>query len=615
MKKKEIQHIDIKNIKNPEFLKDLDYKELDVLSEDIRNYILDSTSKNGGHVSSNLGVVEATISLCKNFDFSKDKIIFDVGHQCYTYKDLTGRSLDNLRKKGGISGYQKLRESPYDHFEAGHSSTSISVAHGMAIARDLNKEDYNIVAFIGDSSICNGLASEGLNNVASSGHKIIVVLNDNNMSISKPVGAMSRMFRKFSTSDVYKKSKSKLRNGLQNTKVGRGTLRVLTDFKNWLKRKATNITIFDDYGFEIIGPVDGHYFKRLDKAFAKAKKSKKSVVVYLKTIKGKGYPYAENDESGDWHGVSLFNKETGEIVTKDAVATWSEQYKSILKNEMAINEKIITIVPATGHGSALDSLFELYPDRIIDVGIAEEHALTMAGGLSISGYHPVISIYSTFLQRAYDELSHDLARMNLNATILIDRAGLVGSDGDTHQGIYDEAFLFSIPNVTITMASRGNEALSLFKESLCNHGVFAIRYPRDYLTNQAEEVKKIPYGSWKEELSGEDVAIVSVGPIIISLKRELLSLDKKVTLFNAIYLRPMDENKVNRLLHYPKIIIYNPYATREGFANCLEARLLELGYKGTVIVKTVETSFIDHATIDEQMKMQGLAIEDIIKLI
>lgn len=615
MGKKQLRKIDIKSIKNPEFVKDLNYKELEVLSEDIRNYILDVTSKNGGHVSSNLGVVETTISMCRNFDFLNDKVIFDVGHQCYTYKILTGRPLENFRRKDGTSGFQKMSESPYDHFEAGHSSTSISVAHGMAVARDLKKEKYDIIAFIGDSSITNGLASEGLNNVSSSGHKVIIVLNDNNMSISKPVGGMSKLFKSFSTSDVYIKSKNKTKNALQDKPIGRGILRVLTDFKNWLKRKVTNVTIFDDYGYEVIGPVDGHYIKHLDKAFKKAKKSKRSVVIYVKTIKGKGYPYAENDIYGDWHGVSVFKKETGEIAIKDAMASWSEQYKSILKNEMSLNDKIVTIVPATGHGSSLDSLFELYPNRIIDVGIAEEHALTMAGGLSISGYHPVISIYSTFLQRAYDELSHDIARMNLNATILIDRAGLVGADGDTHQGIYDEAFLYTIPNVTIAMASRGNEALSLFKESLCNHGVFAIRYPRDYISREAQEVKKIPYGSWKEELTGGDVAIVAVGPMLLSLKEKLVSLNKEVTLYNAIYLKPMDKSKINSLLKFKKVIIYNPYATKEGFANALEAQLMELGYKGEVISKTIPTTFIKHASIDEQLAECGLTIDDIVNLI
>lgn len=615
MPKKEITHVNLKEIKNPDFVKEMSYKELDVLSADIRDYILECTSKNGGHISSNLGVVEATISLCRNFDFSKDKIIFDVGHQSYTYKILTGRSLENLRRKDGVSGFQKISESPYDHFEAGHSSTSISASLGMAVARDLDKKDYNIIAFIGDSSVSNGLAFEGLNNLASSGHKVIIVINDNNMSISKPVGGLAKFFRNFSTSGIYLKSKNALNKVFRKTRFGRWILRGFARFKNWFKRKVLSLTLFDSLGFSMIGPIDGHHFRSMDNAFKKAKRIDKPVVVYLKTVKGKGYPYAENDETGNWHGVGNFNVTTGEISIKDATVSWSEQYKNILKNEMKNNDKIITIVPATGHGSSIDSLFEMFPKRTLDVGIAEEHALTLAGGLSISGYHPVVFIYSTFLQRAYDELSHDVARMNLNATILIDRAGLVGGDGDTHQGIYDEAFLYTIPNVTITMASRTNESLSLMKESLCNHGVFAIRLPRENILDGGQEVHKIPYGSWKEELKGSKTAIVSTGPITLELKKLLIEQHKNVTLYNAIYLKPMDENKIKNLLSYDRIIIYDSYATKEGFVNALESRLLELGYKGEVISKCVPTVFVKQASISEQRKEFKLTPEDIIELL
>ena len=284
---------------------------------------------------------------------------------------------------------------------------------------------------------------------------------------------------------------------------------------------------------------------------------------------------------------------------------------------MQLNDKIVTIVPATGHGSALDSLFKVYPKRMIDVGIAEEHAFTLAGGLASNGIHPVVSIYSTFLQRSYDELSHDVARMNFDMTILIDRAGLVGSDGDTHQGIYDEAFLYTIPNVTITMASRSNESLSLMKESLCHHGVFAIRYPRETFHDKVDEVKKIPYGTWKPELEAKskDTAIVSVGPITLKLKDKLIELHKDVTLYNAIYVKPFDQAKAKELLSYKKVIIYNAYATKEGFANALEAYLLENKYHGEVISRTVPTAFIKQATIEEQREEFGLRIDGIIDLL
>ncbi len=617
MAKKEIKHVELNKIKDPTFLKKMSYPELEVLSDDIRDYIIDITSKNGGHLSANLGTVEATIALCRVFDFRKDKIIFDVGHQCYTYKILTGRSLETLRKKDGISGYQKMSESIYDHFEAGHSSTSISAANGMAIARGIKKEKYDIIAFIGDSAMQNGLAFEALNNVAQSGNKVIIVLNDNDMSISQPVGGLSKAFRRLSGSSFYLKSKNVFRKIFWLTRFGKWMWVKFTKMKNWLKRKVISLNIFDTVGLNYIGPVDGHYIRHVEKALKRAKKSPKSVVVHIKTIKGHGYKYAEEDMEGEWHGVSSFNKETGEISSKEAVVSWSEQYKFLLKNEMELDKRIVTIVPATGHGSDLDSLFKEFPKRVIDVGIAEEHAFTLAGGLAVNDMHPVVSIYSTFLQRSYDQLFHDVARMNFNLTILIDRAGLVGSDGDTHQGIYDEAFLYTIPNTTITMASRSNEALSLMKESLCNHGVFAIRYPREFFQMKANEVKKIPYGSWQTELESakKDTAIVSVGPNTVKLKDKLLELNKNVTLYNAIYVKPMDEGKVKELLQYSKIIIYNPYATKEGFANALESRLLELGYKGKVVIKVVPTTFVKHATIEQQREEFGLRIDDIIDLI
>ena len=612
MAKKEIQHVNLKEIKSPDFLKKMSYEELDVLSADIRDYILDITSTHGGHVSSNLGTVEAIISLCRSFDFTKDRIIFDVGHQAYTYKILTGRSLENFRKKGGTSGFQKMSESPYDHFECGHSSTSISVANGMAIARDLNHENYNIIAFIGDSSITNGLALEGINNLAASQHKVIIVLNDNNMSISKPVGALARSFRKFSTSKLYVGGKRKTKNLLDKSRPGRRLLRHFTNFKNWFKRKVINITPFDNIGFSVIGPIDGHYIKHLDKSFAKAKRLDKSVVIHIKTMKGKGYPYAENDEQGDWHGLSSFDKETGNIKKKENAYSWSYIYSSLLEKEMENNDKIVTIVAATGHGSDLDPLFKKYPNRMVDVGIAEEHALTLAGGLALT-HHPVISIYSTFLQRAYDELSHDIARMNLNATILIDRAGLVGADGDTHQGIYDEAFLYSIPNVTITMASDNAIASSLLNESLKQHGVFAIRYPREHVYHLDDNKVDIPYGGWIKEKEGKDVALVTTGPVVNELKE--LAKDKQVCLYNAVYVRPILDKYVDELMKFKKVIIYNPYATKEGFARALEGMLLEKGYKGEVILKTVPTAFVKHATIEEQREEFGISVKDILKIL
>lgn len=614
-KKKELKKVNIAEIKDPTFLKDLSYAELDLLSKDICEYIIDKTSINGGHLSSNLGVIDATIALCRSFDFSKDKIIFDVGHQSYTYKILTGRSLERLRKKDGVSGFQKMSESLYDHFECGHSSTSISVAKGMAVARDINKEKFDIVAFIGDASIANGLAFEGVNNLSNGENKVIIVLNDNDMSITKPVGGMAKMFRKLSNSSLYRRSKHAYQRIMKKTRFGRWILGWTGAVKNWFKRHVMAMNAFDNIGLAYIGPVDGHNIKAMEAAFKKAKTYDKSVVIHIKTIKGKGYKFAENEDNGKWHGVGGFDKDTGKISTNENLVSWSTIYSKAILEEMANRPEAVAVIPATAVGSELQPVFEFYPTRSFDVGIAEEHALTMSGGLAASGKHPIVSIYSTFLQRAFDELSHDIARMNLNATILIDRAGLVGEDGNTHQGIYDEPFLLATPNTVVAMASRESEAYALFKESFNNHGVFCIRYPRSKMlpTNQREELS---FGKWKKELSGKDTAIISVGPLTLDLKKLLEENKKEVSLYNAIYMKPMDDEIISKeIVKYNRVIIYDAYSVENGFAQYLSAKLVTLGYKGEIIIKSIPDVFVDHASINEQLDEFHLQPEDILKLL
>ena len=609
--KKVIQRINLQEIKDPSFLAGLSYSELNQLSKDITDYIIDATATYGGHLSSNLGVVDATIALCRTFDFSHDKIIFDVGHQSYTYKVLTGRSLERLRQKDGVCGFQRMEESPYDHFEAGHSSTSIAVAAGMALARDLKKEDYDVIAFIGESSIANGLAFEALNDVSMQKHKVIIVLNDNDMSISYPVGGLSRLFRKYGTSSFYSKSKNFFRKVLCWNGFGRWIYKQGGNFKNWIKIHVLRTNLFDNLGYALIGPVDGHDIKAMEKAFSKAKRLNKSTIVHIKTVKGKGYQYAEDDKFGNWHGVAPFNKETGEPLVASP-KTWSECYSDVLLEAMRENENIVTIVPGTGVGSFIKKIHDEFPKRTIDVGIAEEYAVTMSGGLAASGLYPVVSIYSTFLQRAYDEISHDIAKVNLNATLLIDRAGLVGNDGSSHQGIYDEAFLIGIPNTVIAMASNTGQAKSLLNESLKGHGVFAIRYCKNACNGEYPE-ENLPFGKWKEELSGSKTAIVSVGPETEELK--VLLKGKGITLVNAIYQKPLDEEWVKKLLGYEKVIIYDGYSVESGFPQYLASRLMVEGFKGQVIIKAIPDTFVKHASVTEQRESFKLMVEDIIALL
>lgn len=611
--KPEVKHIDLKSIKDPKFLKDLSYKELDVLSKDIANYLVDVTSKNGGHLSSNLGVVDATIALCRVFDFTKDKIIFDVGHQCYTYKLLTGRDLSSIRKEGGISGFQKKEESLYDHYEAGHSSTSVSAALGMAVARDLKHEHYEVISFIGDSSITNGLSMEAINNTASlKNHKYIIVLNDNDMSISHAVGGVSVALRKFSVSDFYRRSRHVFKRLMSHTRLTRAIYRTAKKIKNWFKKSLIKTTVFDHLGFSVIGPIDGHDIKLMEKAFIQAHKNDKPTLIILKTIKGKGYKYAEEDKEGKWHGVPSFNKETGEFYNASDVS-WSEYFSSLISKRMKNDKSAVTITPGTGYGSGITSLFKEFPERTFDVGIAEEHALVFASGLANNGIHPVICIYSTFLQRAYDELSHDLARMKLDSTILVDRAGLVGNDGETHQGLYDEAYLASIPHVTITMPSSTLEAKLLFEESFNHHGPFVIRFPRETIVKSTASYS-IEYGKWLKVTSGKEKVIISLGPIINNLKEVINKNKLDITLYNAIYIKPLDLEALKDVMSYKKVIIYDPYSTDKGITEAISSYLMNAGYKGEVISRAVKDDFVKQASIKEQRARYGLLVDDIIKL-
>ncbi|MGI6644288.1 MAG: 1-deoxy-D-xylulose-5-phosphate synthase [Bacilli bacterium] len=620
-KKKEIRTFDLKDIKDPHFVADLTYEELEQLAKQIREDIIVHVAKNGGHLSSNLGVVDLTLALNRAFNFNEDKLLFDVGHQAYTYKILTGRSLDTLRQKDGISGFQKISESPYDHFEAGHSSTSLSAAQGMAISRDLNGEKYDVVALIGDGAISNGLAFEALNDIGHKRNKVIIIVNDNEMSITPPTGALSKMFRRWKISPKYIESKTRYKELMFKTKFGYWIYKVTWNIKNWFSRRLIQQNFFEQLGFAYIGLIDGHDFKKMDKALKIAKKQTKSVIVHVKTTKGKGYPFAEHDKEGDWHGIKPFNIETGEPLKKNPdLDSWSAVYASIIYDVLDEYENTILINPATLKGSQLEKSFIKHPGRTIDVGIAEEHAFTLASGLALSNKHPIISIYSTFMQRSTDQIIHDLARMNLPATILVDRAGYVGADGETHHGIFDVAIFGSVPNVTISMASTPHIAKELVKLSLVTKGPFFIRYPRDYINVNDKYDKKveIQYGKWlKETLNNgsKETLVISFGPYYEKLKEALKSEKKNITLINALFQRPLDEAMLKQLTSYKDIYIIDAYNTKEGFVNEVIAYLNALDYKGKIHAFALPNKFVLQATINEQLKEANISVEQIIKII
>ena len=620
---KRIIDIDIRDIKGPEFLKELNYRSLDLLSEKIRREIIDKTSKYGGHLSSNLGVVEITIALHRMFNFKHDKLIFDVGHQSYTHKILTGRSLEYLRNRNGVSGFQKICESYYDCFEAGHSSTSLSAAQGFALNRDARGEKYDVVAVIGDGSIVNGLAFEALNNISHNNNKVIIILNDNEMSISRPTGGMGRFFAKISTASGYTNFKISYRRFMFKTRMGHALYNFTSRIKNAIKQKLVPTTYFDDMGFQYIGCIDGHNIKALEKAIARAKRTTKSVVLHVATVKGKGYRYAENDTTGYWHGVTPFEIESGKPKNlHPEELSWSHLFSDLLTALMAERNDLVIISPATVKGSGLEDLFSAYPKRTFDVGIAEGHALTLASGLAVAGTHPIVSIYSTFMQRAFDQIIHDIARMNLNITFLVDRSGLVGLDGETHQGIYDESFLLSTPNTVVTMPSSDKEAKYLLNESLKQHGPFFIRYPRDLLKkNHLIQEENHQFGKWIMErvANSKRVAVIAVGQLLRSLKELIIEADLDVTLVNALFLKPHDQEMLSSLSEYETIVIYDAYATEFGFASYLKTKLCEMSYKGQIKSFAIPDVFVTQAKISEQLEELGLlpkqVFEEIKKLL
>ena len=620
---KRIIDIDIRDIKGPEFLKELNYRSLDLLSEKIRREIIDKTSKYGGHLSSNLGVVEITIALHRMFNFKHDKLIFDVGHQSYTHKILTGRSLEYLRNRNGVSGFQKICESYYDCFEAGHSSTSLSAAQGFALNRDARGEKYDVVAVIGDGSIVNGLAFEALNNISHNNNKVIIILNDNEMSISRPTGGMGKFFAKISTASGYTNFKISYRRFMFKTRMGHALYNFTSRIKNAIKQKLVPTTYFDDMGFQYIGCIDGHNIKALEKAIARAKRTTKSVVLHIATVKGKGYRYAENDTTGYWHGVTPFEIESGKPKNlHPEELSWSHLFSDLLTALMAERNDLVIISPATVKGSGLEDLFSTYPKRTFDVGIAEGHALTLASGLAVAGTHPIVSIYSTFMQRAFDQIIHDIARMNLNITFLVDRSGLVGLDGETHQGIYDESFLLSTPNTVVTMPSSDKEAKYLLNESLKQHGPFFIRYPRDLLKkNHLIQEENHQFGKWIMErvANSKRVAVIAVGQLLRSLKELIIEADLDVTLVNALFLKPHDHEMLSSLSEYETIVIYDAYATEFGFVSYLKTKLCEMSYKGQIMSFAIPDVFVTQAKISEQLEEFGLlpkqVFEEIKKLL
>ena len=606
--------MDIKNISEPEFLKDLDNNELSELSESIREYIIANVSKTGGHLASNLGAVELTVALHSVFDSPKDKIIFDVGHQCYTHKILTGRAnkFDTLRKLDSISGYQKRKESIHDPFEAGHSSTSIAAALGFAYARDLDNGDNEVIAIIGDGSLTGGLAFEALNNIGNIKSKIIIILNDNEMSISKNVGGMSEFLKNIRLSKSYGAAKSGYKKLLLKTKLGTKIYRATKEVKERIKDRL-NDNLFTSLNIDYLGPIDGHDIKELKKAFKKAKESKETILVHVKTIKGKGYKPAEENCSS-FHGVGKFDAETGEI-NKSDVTSISELVSNTVHEFMEQDKDLVTITPAMITGSKLEKIFEDFPERSIDTGITESFATTLACVIALNNKRVFLPIYSSFLQRAYDNINHDIARMNAHVVIGIDRAGLVGEDGDTHHGVFDISFLNSIPNMVICMGKDNEEIRNLLYTGMYKQEKpFCIRYERGNLAYEKTEFKEIKVGTWEylRKIDGCTNTVISYGTDVAKLS-EMLK-DENINIVNARYIKPIDKVVLKELAkENHKIYVYESNIKTNSLGTNILEYFNHLEATNKVRITGIDNAFVEHGKINELKKIVNLDLETVVE--
>ena len=560
--------IDLTTIKDDSFLKDKNIKQLNELAKQIRLFLLDNISKTGGHLSSNLGDVELIIALHKVFDLNKDKLLFDVGHQAYTHKILTGRAnkFDTLRNLNGLSGFLSSEESKYDVFESGHSSTSISTAMGMALARDNNNENYEVISLIGDASITNGVSFEALNNISSKHNKVIIILNDNDMSISKSVGAFAKSLSKVRSSKAYANMKNSFLKTFKNCPK---FIDFVTRFSHRMALIFRSDNMFDNFNISYLGPVDGHNIKMLIKALNKAKNYPGPILVHVKTKKGYGYKFAEEDKIGKYHGVSAFNLETGIVDNNNDNITFTSLIANKMYEILKNDNKSYLISSAMVYATNLNKCFDDFKDRCIDVGIAEEHAISLANGLALNNMNPYVSLYSTFMQRGYDEIVHDVCRINSNVTFLVDRAGIVGEDGKTHQGNLDVSFDYPLENSIICSLSEGKYIDGLFKCLDSYKGCKFIRYQKLNTTNEIYD-KEIKFGKFIFEHYHKDnkVSLIVVGNSCKVIKDYVISNNLKFNVINPIFLKPLDIETLNTISN-TKVIVIDNTSIYDGFTSSI----------------------------------------------
>ncbi|RFB17115.1 1-deoxy-D-xylulose-5-phosphate synthase [Bacillus sp. HNG] len=619
--------MDLLSIKDPKFLKNMSIAELDKLSQEIRQFLIEKLSKTGGHIGPNLGVVELTIALHREFNSPKDKLIWDVGHQSYVHKILTGRAceFDTLRQYKGLCGFPKRIESEHDVWETGHSSTSLSAAMGMAVARDVKGTKEFVIPIIGDGALTGGMALEALNHIGHEKKDMIVILNDNEMSIAPNVGALHHVLARLRTAGKYNWVKDELELLLKRIPAVGGKLAATAErVKDSLKYLLVSGVFFEELGFTYLGPIDGHNFEDLFETLEYAKKTKGPVLVHVITKKGKGYTPAETDKVGTWHGTGPYKIETGDFVKpENAPPAWSAVISETVRKLAKDDKRIVAITPAMPVGSKLEKFAKEFPERMYDVGIAEQHATTMAAGLATQGMKPFLAIYSTFLQRAYDQVVHDVCRQNLNVFIGIDRSGLVGADGETHQGVFDIAFLRHIPNMVIMMPKDENEGQHMVNTAIqYDDGPIALRYARGngLGVEMDEDLKLLPIGSWEILKPGTDAVILTFGttiPMALEAAEVLEKEDISVRVVNARFIKPLDDDMMHQILgsNLP-ILTIEESVLMGGFGSAVLEFANDHEYQNAKIDRMgIPDQFIEHGSVNELLREIGMTTENVVERI
>lgn len=608
----------LEKIQKPNDIKKIPADQLPALAEEIREFIIESLSKTGGHLASNLGVVELTIAMHRVFDLPKDKLIWDVGHQSYTHKILTGRKdgFETLRREGGISGFPKRSESDCDVFDTGHSSTSISAGVGYVRARELKKENYSVVSIIGDGALTGGMAYEALNNAASLKSNFIIVLNDNEMSITENVGGMSSYLSGLRTASAYTGFKMDVTKALNRIPgIGPGMVDAMRKTKSSIKQIIIPGMLFEDMGLTYLGPVDGHNIPQLIKTFQEAKRFEGPILVHVLTQKGRGYEPAMRHPAR-FHGAGPFDVKTGLPVGKSN-PTYTDVFSTVMRKMGDRRKDVAAVTAAMMTGVGLKRFSDMFPDRCFDVGIAEEHAVTFAAALSLGGITPVVAIYSSFLQRAYDQIMHDVCMQNLHVVFAIDRAGLVGYDGETHHGIFDLSYLGSMPNMTILAPKNLWELSDMIKFAVDYDGPIAVRYPRGEAYTGLKEFRA-PICLGKSEVihEGSRVALLAVGSMVKmaeEVQKQLKErMDMDAALVNARFVKPIDEELLRSFADtYELVVTLEENVKDGGFGERVLAFAEEEDLPFGVEIIALPDRFIPHGSVSYQMKQVGFTPEDI----